>query len=266
VRWSAHISWLFRELPYLERPAAARAAGFDAIESAWPESARDRAELGRVVSEQRAAAGAEGHEFDVVLLNCPVGDTVNGERGFLNNPARREEAERGFAEAVELALVLGAPNLNLLVGRALPDVPGDIQREAVVDALRSLAPLAGAADLRILLEPINPIENPGFLAPTPDVAVELIDAVGTEHAGQLGLLLDVYHVARGGGDPAVAIMRHHERIRHVQISDCPGRGAPGTGSLPIRELLGKLSRYGYDGVVGLEYDSGDPTAATFEIL
>jgi hydroxypyruvate isomerase len=262
MRWSAHISWLFTELAYPERVGAARAAGFSTIETAWPEDQDDRAGLVAAVAEQRRADPG----FAVALLNCPAGDTAGGERGFVNDDARREQAEAGFAEAVELAAAIGAPNLNLLVGRALPDVPEPRQRAAVVSALRSFAPVAGEHGLRILLEPVNELENPGFLAPTPDAAVELIEAAGPEHAGQLGLLLDLYHVARAGDDPARAIERHREWIGHVQISDHPGRGAPGTGELPIWELLEALRASRYESAVGLEYTPSAPTERSLEFM
>jgi hydroxypyruvate isomerase len=262
MRWSAHISWLFTELPYLERVAAARAAGFSAIESAWPEDQRDRAGLAAAVAKQRRA----DPRFAVALLNCPAGDTAGGERGFVNDDARREEAEAAFAEAVELAVAVGAPNLNLLVGRALPGVPEQRQRAAVVAALRTFAPIASERGLRILLEPVNEIENPGFLAPTPDAAIELIEAAGPEHAGQLGLLLDLYHVARAGDDPTRAIERHREWIGHVQLSDHPGRGAPGTGELPIWELLEQLHASRYEGAVGMEYTAPAPTERSLEFM
>jgi hydroxypyruvate isomerase len=238
------------------------AAGFSAIESAWPEDERDRAGLAAAVAEQRRDAP----DLAVALLNCPGGDSAAGERGFVNDDTRREEAETAFAEAVELAVAIGAPNLNLLVGRALPGVPESRQRAAIVAALRSFAPLAGERGLRVLLEPINEIENPGFLAPTPDAAVELIEAAGAEHAEQLGLLLDLYHVARAGDDPARAIERHRRWVGHVQLSDHPGRGAPGTGELPIWDLLERLRASSYDGAVGLEYEAPVPTEASLGFM
>jgi hydroxypyruvate isomerase len=211
--------------------------------------------LAAAVAEQRRDAP----DFAVALLNCTGGDSAAGERGFVNDDTRREEAETAFAEAVELAVAIGSPNLNLLVGRSLPGVPESRQRAAIVSALRSFAPVALERGLRILLEPVNEIENPGFLAPTPDAAVELIEAAGSEHAEQLGLLLDLYHVARAGDDPAYAIERHHRWIGHVQVSDHPGRGAPGTGSLPIWDLLEALQASRYEGAVGLEYKARAPT-------
>jgi hydroxypyruvate isomerase len=257
MRWSAHISWLFKDLPYLDRIAAARNAGFATIESAWPEREQDRAGLAAAVAEQGV---------DVALLNCPAGDTANGERGFVNDDLRREEADAAFGEAVELAVAIGAPNLNLLVGRALPGIPEPRQRAAIISALRSFASIAAAHGLRILLEPVNEIENPGFLAPTPDAAVELIEAAGSDHAEHLGLLLDLYHVARAGDDPATAIERHHEWIGHVQISDHPGRGAPGSGTLPIWDLLDQLRASRYEGAVGLEYEVSGATERSLSFL
>lgn len=258
MRWSAHISWLFAELPYAERVGAARRSGFTTIETAWPEHADERTRLIDVVAEQRTAARAERRKLDVALLNCPAGDVAGGERGFVNDDSRREEAERALANAIELAAAIGAHNLNLLVGRALPDVPEMRQRAAVVSALRTFAPIAGAAGLRILLEPLNSIENPGFLAATPDDAIALIEAAADD---RIGLLLDVYHVARMGQDPVNAIERHAERIAHVQLSDCPGRGSPGTGKLDFAAIFARLDASGYDGAVGLEYDAGGTAEA-----
>ncbi len=250
MRFSAHISWLFAELPYIERVAAARRAGFGTIESAWPDDAEDRAALPGAV----AAAGVE-----VALLNAPAGDVARGERGFVNDPARREEAERAFAQALELARALGAPHVNVLVGRALPGVPVARQRAAVVAALRAFAPVAAAAGVRIVLEPLNANENPGFLAPSVDDALALIEEAGET---DVGVLFDCYHVARDGGDPLATIARHGERIWHVQLSDFPGRGAPGTGTLDFAAILDALAASGYDGAVGLEYEAGGDTRST----
>ncbi|HTA35381.1 MAG TPA: TIM barrel protein, partial [Solirubrobacteraceae bacterium] len=224
MRWSAHISWLFAELPYPQRVAAARAAGFQTIETAWPEHGQDRAGLIQAVAERRRG----GHEFTVALLNCPAGDTAHGERGFLNDPARRGEAEEALDAAIELASAIGARKLNVLVGRAQDDVTESRQRAAVLGALRAFAPVVAGAGLQLVLEPINARDFPGYLAPSANAIVELIEASGDD---RIGLLLDSFHLARAGEDPAVAIARHAERIAHVQLSDCPGRGAPGTGTL-----------------------------------
>jgi hydroxypyruvate isomerase len=254
LTWSAHISWLFGELPYLERVGAARRAGFHRIETAWPPDDDERDGLAR-------ALATEGME--VVLLNCDAGDADAGERGFLNDPARREEAERAFLAAAELAQRIGAPNLNLLVGRELAGTSPAAQRRAVAEALSSFAPEAAARGLRILVEPINSIENPGYLAPTPRHAIELIEQCGSD---ALGVLLDVYHVARSGEDPMSAIERCGALIGHVQLSDCPGRGRPGSGELDVPRILESLGAGGYRGSVGLEYAPRGTTESSLELL
>lgn len=253
LAWSAHISWLFAERPYLERVAAAREAGFAWIETTWPQPA-DRGLLAQAVGEQG---------LGVALLNCDAGDTERGERGLINDPSRRREAERAFLAAAELAQQLGTGNLNLLVGRSLPGVGLARQRDCVLGALRSFGPEAAARGLRILLEPINAIEFPGYMAPTPRDAIELIESSGAEG---LGLLLDVYHVARGGGDPKEAIDRASGLIGHVQLADFPGRGPPGSGALDIWGILERLDASGYMGPVGLEYEPRGSTEASLEFL
>ncbi|MGD0452076.1 MAG: TIM barrel protein [Solirubrobacteraceae bacterium] len=252
--FSAHISWLFGERPYLERVGAARRAGFRWIESAWPAEPDDRAQLPAKVAE---------HGVAVALLNCPAGDVEHGERGFANDPARREQLEQAFLAAAELAQRIGAGKLNLLVGRALPGVRLERQRTSVVEALRALAPEAAARGLRIVIEPLNAIENPGYLAPTPQDAAELIEAAGSD---ALGLLLDVYHVARVGADPLAAVERCAGLIGHVQIADFPGRGQPGSGALDIRGILEALDAVGYTGAVGLEYEPRGSSEASLAFL
>jgi hydroxypyruvate isomerase len=254
LTYSAHISWLFGELPYLERVGAARRAGFHRIETAWPEQAEDREGLAGVVAEQ---------QMEVVLLNCPAGDMEGGERGFLNDPLRREDAERDFLDAADLAQRVGAPSLNALLGRELPGIPLASQRRAVVEALSAFAPEAASRGLRIVVEPVNSIENPGYLAPTPRAALELIEECDSD---ALGVLLDVYHVARAGGDPLAEIDRCGALIGHVQISDHPGRGRPGSGELDFVGILERLNAVGYRGSVGLEYRPRGTTESSLSFL
>jgi hydroxypyruvate isomerase len=253
LAWSVHISWLFGEYPYLERVGAARRAGFAWVETAWPRES-DRDQLPQTIAEQGVG---------VALLNCPAGDVDGGERGFMNDPSRREEAERAFLAAADLAERIGARNLNLLVGRSLPGVGLARQRESVLGALRDCAAEAAARGLCVLIEPLNDSENPGYLAPTPADAVALIEASA---ADGLGLLLDVYHLACAGLEPLAAIDRYAALIGHVQVSDWPGRGEPGSGSLDVWGILERLDASGYRGAVGLEYEPQGTTEASFGFL
>ncbi len=203
------------------------------------------------------------HETGVALLNCDAGDLARGERGFINDPARREDAERAFSAAADLAEVVGARTVNLLVGRMLPGVRETRQRSAIVDALRAIAPMAAARGIAVVLEPLNEQESPGYMAPTADAAASLVEASGSD---AVRLLLDVYHVARSGQDPVAVIERHAGMIGHVQLSDHPGRRRPGSGSLQVSSIVDALEAAGYDGVVGLEYQPDGDTRESLREL
>jgi hydroxypyruvate isomerase len=253
IRWSAHLSMLFRELPYLERPGAAAAAGFTAVETWWPGGNDAHAWAGETVRLG----------LDVSLLNAYGGDIEAGERGFLNVPERRGEAVAAVREAIEVAGRCGGQRINVLVGRELPGVPLDEQLAHAVGVLRECAGLAADAGLTVLVEPINALDVPRSLLPTPGAAAELIEAVQAEN---VRLLYDAYHVARGGGDPVREVESLAPLIGHVQYADCPGRGAPGTGDIDLCALVEALEGVGYDGAVGLELDPNGSSERLLELV
>ena len=244
--WSAHLSALFRELPYLERPAAAAAAGFTTVETWWP---RDGDGPAWAAETQRLG-------LDVALVNCFGGDLAAGERGFLNVPERRAEAIEAFLAAVDLAGRCGATNINVLVGRETPDIPREAQLAHAADTLAQCAPLAEAAGMTILVEPINELDSPGALTPTPRAALDLIQSVGSP---AVGLLYDAYHAARAGGDPIRDVAGLLPHVGHVQYADCPGRGAPGSGDIDLAAFAAALDAAGYEGAIGLEFFADGPT-------
>lgn len=250
--WSAHLSMLFAELPMLERPAAAAAAGFSTVETWWPGEATD------AWAHAVSAAG-----LSVALLNADGGDIVAGDRGFLNIAALRERELARIGEALRLAADIGAPRVNVLAGRLLPDIPESRQRAELVDALREAAELAEAAAVTIVLEPINVLDVPGYLLPTAADVRAVIEDVGSP---RLRLVYDVYHAARGGADAISEAPLYIDVIDHVQYADCPSRGGPGTGEIDLELLLDALTRAGYTGLIGLEYDPRGDTLGSLSWL
>ena len=251
-RFSAHLSMLFRELPYLERPAAAREAGFSAVETWWP------AELAQPWAQE-----VQGLHLQVALLNCFGGDIEGGERGFLNLPERRERTLREFQEAVELARTVRAPRINVLAGLLTSGVSARRQRAEAASTLRECAALAAVADITVVVEQINSVDVPRYLVPSAREVAALIQATGSS---SVRMLYDVYHGARSGADPLKEIVEYVEVIDHIHYADCPGRGAPDTGTVDMFELLEVLDHAGYSGTVGLEYDPGGPTGPTLAFL
>jgi hydroxypyruvate isomerase len=167
TRWSAHVSTLFRELPYLERPAAARAAGFKAVESWWPDEGAD-------------AWAAEVRRCGLVLtmLNAYCGDIAAGDRGFLNLPERREAVLESLRAAARLAT-----RVNVLVGRAVAGVPRRRQLATVASLLREA--VAGTKGVTLVVEPVNDLDTPGYLLPTAAAAAELIEEIDSDRVRML---------------------------------------------------------------------------------
>ena len=252
ISLSAHLSMLFREIPYVERPAAARAAGFSAVETWWPSHLVDP----WVAEVQRL-------NLRVALLNSPAGDIEAGERGFLNLPDRREETVRDFQSAVHVAQTVGAPRINVLAGLMTAGVSRRKQLAETASTLRECAVVAAAADITIVVEQINRLDVPRYLVPTSREVIQLIEAVGSS---SVRMLYDAYHAARSGEDPLTEAPAYIGAIDHIHYADWPGRGAPGTGNVDLFQLLGVLDEAGYTGMVGLEYDPGGPTAPTLAYL
>lgn len=251
--WSAHLSMLFTELPYLGRPRAAAQAGFTSVETWWPPDG---------LAEQWAEEVAR-HNLAVASINAYEGDLDAGERGYLNVRKRRGDVLRWFRDALALAELCGAPRINLLVGRETTERSREEQLEDAASVLAECAALAEDAGITVLVEPINELDVPGYLVPTPALALQLIQAAGSK---SVRLLYDAYHAARSGLDPCTDVIPLVPAIGHVQYADCPGRGAPGTGTVDLLAFAHTLEVAGYTGAIGLEFDPRGSTTAALAFL
>ena len=249
-RFSANLSFLFPELDLPDRFAAARAAGFAAVEFHFP-YAFDR----RLLADAAAGAG-----LPVVLFNLPAGDWAGGERGIACHPDRMAEFQDGVGAAVEWARLLGCPRVNCLAGIPPPGVSLARARETLVENLRFAAAVLQRAGVELVLEPLNTRDTPGFLVSR---TRQGLDVIAEAACPNLRLQYDVYHAQVMEGDLARTLAEHLPRIGHVQIADNPGRGEPGTGEINFPFLFAHLDRIGYAGWVGCEYrPSGGRGAAT----
>lgn len=247
-RFSANLSMLFTEVPFLERFARARAAGFEAVEFMFPYAHRPE--------EIRVRLDETG--LQVVLHNLPAGDWEAGERGIACDPARVEEFRAGVARAITYALALGAPQLNCLAGIAPAGVDAALVQRTLVENLRFAAAALKLAGLRLLIEPINGYDIPGFYLQRTAQALALLDEVDASNAF---VQYDIYHAQRSEGELAATLAQHLARIGHIQIADNPGRHEPGTGEINYRFLFAQLDRLGYSGWVGAEYRPAASTEA-----
>ncbi|MGW2514035.1 TIM barrel protein [Streptomyces scopuliridis] len=265
-RFDVNLSILFTELPLLERPAAAAAAGFDAVELWWPWTdtpTPPRAELDAL----RKALDDAGTRL--VGLNFYAGQLPGPDRGALSVPGEESDRFRANIEvAADFAAATGCGALNALYGNRAEGVDPRAQDELALENLVRAAHAADRAGAILLIEALNKPESPLYPLVSASSAVEVVDRVNAATGlGNAAFLLDLYHLSMNGEDLNEVIDRYTDRTGHVQIADNPGRGAPGTGSLPLADLLGRLRKAGYSGWVGLEYKPGDrPSADSFDWL
>lgn len=255
LQFSANLSLLFPELDFLDRFGAAARAGFSGVEFHFP-YAHDKAVLAEVVM----TSGVE-----VVLFNLPAGNWAAGDRGIACHPERKAEFQDGVGRAIEYAEALGCTRLNCLAGgfaSAVLSAPTFRERafETLVDNLRFAAAVTQRAGIRLLLEPLNTRDNPGYLVPTTREALPVLDAVDSKN---LFLQYDVYHAQNMEGDLARTLEKNIARIGHIQVADNPGRHEPGTGEINFPFLFGRLELLGYAGWIGCEYIPSGSTEDSF---
>ncbi|HWG24394.1 hydroxypyruvate isomerase family protein [Actinospica sp.] len=263
LRYDINLSILFTELPLLERPAAAAAAGFTAAEFWWP-FGTEAQPAGSAVDEFIAALDAAG--VRLVGLNL-LDDLSVGSRGLVSVPEHAGRFRDAIPVAVEIGRRTGCRNFNALYGNRIEGVDPEFQDQLAVANLDAATKAAAIIGGTVLIEALNAIESPLYPVTSTRAALDVIGR--TEEvtgATNLALLLDLYHMARMGEDLETVIGKHAGRVGHVQIADVPDRGAPGTGGLDYRALFAALEAADYRveeglGSIGLEYKATNGVSA-----
>jgi len=246
MRFSANLSFLFKEVPFEQRFRRAADAGFRGVEFMWPG-------LDQVDAVASAVADTG---LEVALFNFDAGDMAAGDRGLAGDPDRRAQFRDNVPVALELAARLECPRLNALVGVRRVGLDPEAQLEMARENVAWAAERARAQGASIMIEAVNSQQNGPYLLDTTAKAISFLDAVGADN---VALQYDVYHMQRMEGNLSETITRVLPRIGHVQIADPPGRGEPGTGEVNYGFVLSLLESSGYGAWVGLEYNPTTPT-------
>lgn len=239
-RYSANLSFLYPELPFVERFAAAARDGFVAVEYVSPYE----------LPPETVASLLRDNALVQALFNMPAGDWAAGERGITCLPDRMAEFEASLETTIRYATALGCSRVHCMAGLVPTDADPEELEATFVANLRHAAPRFAAAGVQLLIEPINIRDMPGYFLPTVAMAERILTAVGEEN---LFIQYDIYHAQVTQGDLVPTYARLRDRIAHIQIADHPGRNEPGTGEINYRFVLGELDRLGYRGWVGCEY-------------
>ena len=239
-KFAANLTLLFNEHAFLDRFAAAAEAGFKGVEYlfpyAWPAA--------------QLAEALQANALVQVLHNLPPGDWDAGERGIACHPDRVGEFQDGVGRGIDYALALGCPQLNCLAGIRPEGVDPERALATFIDNLRFAAGALDAAGLRLLIEPINSFDIPGFFLTRTEQSAQIVAAVGAEN---LFIQYDIYHAQRMEGELANTLSRYLPMIGHMQLADTPGRHEPGTGEINFPFLFRHIDALGYTGWIGCEY-------------
>ena len=247
---AANISMLFTEVDFLRRFDAAAAAGFAAVEC-WSPFEYPKAQL---------AEALEKNDLSQALFNMPAGDWDSGERGIACHPDRVGEFQDGVGATIDYSVSLGCEQVNCLAGIAPEGVDRDRLQTTLGSNLRFAADKLGGSGVRLLVEPINTRDMPGFFLNNSSQALSTIEQVGSDN---LWLQYDIYHMQIMEGDITPTIRANLDAIRHIQLADTPGRNEPGTGEINYPFVLNAIDEMGYDGWIGCEYK---PASTTIEGL
>jgi hydroxypyruvate isomerase len=239
-KFAANLSFLYLDLPLLERIGAAAKSGFAGVEfmSPYEERAGD-------IAKRLEDAGVEQ-----VLFNLPSGDWAGGERGIAIQPERAGEFRANVQRAIDYAGALKCRRINCLAGLAPDGADRKRLRATFVENLAYAAAELAKANVKLLIEPVNTRDIPRFFLSHSAEALDIIAEVGSSN---LHLQYDIYHMQVMEGDLTRTIEANLERIAHIQVADNPGRNEPGTGEINYPFLFDRIDGFGYRGWIGCEY-------------
>ena len=249
-KFAANLTMLFTELPFIERFAAARAAGFEAVECLFPYE-WPAAELARQLRE---------NGLTQALFNMPPGDWAAGERGMAAIPGREAEFRAQLPKVRDYALALGCKKVHAMSGIVDPAYTLAAHRQTLVENIRFAADFLAADGIKVLLEPLNSRDVPGYFLAHQRDALALVEEIDRPN---VGVQLDLYHAQIMDGDLTRLIAKLGPAIGHVQIASVPDRHEPDRGEIHYPHLFEALARAGYQGWIGCEYH---PSAGTREGL
>jgi hydroxypyruvate isomerase len=247
-RFAANLSMMFNELPFMDRFAAAAKAGFKGVEFLFPYE-YPAAEIRKRLNDNGLA---------LALFNMPPGDWSKGERGLASLPGRQGEFRDGVKQALDYAGALGGKLVHCMAGIVPSGVPQVTAASLYAANLAWAAEHAMAAGVKLVIEPINHRDMPGYFLNTQAQGAAVVEAIGRD---RLGLQFDVYHVQTTEGDITKRMEQYMPVIAHMQIADVPARNEPGTGEIGWAFVFRRIDELGYRGWVGCEYRPAAETLA-----
>lgn len=250
LKFCAHFNYLFQDIALEERFPAARDCGFKAIEFPMP----------HLLGLERFHALAQQHGLKMVETAIPNASEGPGRKGFACLADMKDEFQLAVERGLEAVRILKCDLLHPMAGIMPQGATRDELLSLYMDNMRYALRRCQDANVRMMIEPISDESMPGYFMNHPDLAMDVLDELGSEHAV---LMFDLYHADVKGVDSPAFISDNFERIAHVQVADNPGRHEPGTGNIDFDASFRVLEAEGYQGWIGLEYVPSGATRDSF---
>jgi hydroxypyruvate isomerase len=239
----------FSELPFRDRFAAAKKAGFNAIEIQFPYEI-DLAELVQLQQQ---------HDLKIVLINVSADDLLQGGEGLAAVPSKQAQFDKALENCVRYARQLNVSCVNVLPGRCFDDALKNNYLTTFKQNLKIAADVLQKINVKCTFEAINTVDMPHFLINSP---VQMTDVISELEHPNIFMQYDIYHMTKMGRDVCADIAEFHQHIGHIQFADCPGRHEPGTGNINFESVFNAINKCGYGGWVGAEYIPSKKTQNT----
>jgi 2-dehydrotetronate isomerase len=238
-KFAANLSWLYQELPFLDRFKAARDSGFKGVEILFPYP----------FAPAEIAIKLDETELTLVLFNAPPGDFENGERGLAALPSREDDFRASVWQALEYVGWLRPLCLHVMAG-VTTNVDPKEALETYLTNIQFVLEATKGTDLIVTLEAINNRDIPGYFLTTLEQTAAILDELNHP---RLKIQLDWYHAQIMGGDLSRRTERFFPKVGHIQIAGIPERTEPDCGEICFGHLFQLVDQLGYRGWIASEY-------------
>lgn len=182
-------------------------------------------------------------------------DATAGVEHSLANPAERDAFLGDVKDMLPVMEKLECPALIVLTGDKVPGLSHEDQHASCVEGLKRAAALVEGRGVKILLENIDPEENPKYFLTSVAEGFEVIKEVNHP---QVRFLYDFFHEQISEGNLIEKMQKNIALVDLFHIADVPGRHDPGTGEINFANIYKKMVELGYDRYVAMEfYPTGD---------
>jgi hydroxypyruvate isomerase len=240
---------VFRDLPFEQRLEKVAQAGYTNVElvgeyEKWSEQDFDR-------------ANAKRKELGITF------DCTAGLKHSLCDPSERAALLADFRQTLPIMRKLDIPAMIFLSGDKIPGMSIADQQQSCVDGLKAAAKLVegkkiNGEPVRVLLENIDPEENPKYFLTSVATGFEVIKAVNHP---QVQFLYDFFHEQISEGNLIEKLEKNIQLVGLVHVADVPGRHHPGTGEINYNNIFRKLAELKYSRIAAMEFlPLGDPVA------